>query len=102
MANTKAEDIQFMELQLDQLECVVGGLAIDLLQLNGNQDQITGLNDNDTVGTLKVKIHSQLGIPPEQQRLIFNGQQLNDGQTLSHYNIGEGSDIYAVQRLRGG
>mmetsp|Transcript_22294 Transcript_22294/g.54010 ORF Transcript_22294/g.54010 Transcript_22294/m.54010 type:complete len:291 (-) Transcript_22294:288-1160(-) len=78
-----------------------GGMQLFVKTLTGKTVSIE-IEEGESIEDVKAKIAEKEGIPPEQQRIIFGGQQLQDGKTVDDYNIGDDATLHLVLRLRGG
>jgi len=82
-------------------QVLVGKMLIKVKTLTGKEIEID-IEPTDRVERIKERVEEKEGIPPQQQRLIFSGKQMNDEKTAADYKVSGGSVLHLVLALRGG
>jgi ubiquitin len=83
---------------LSQTLSIRGGMQLFVKTMTGKTVSVE-VEEGETIEEVKAKISEKEGIPPEQQRLIFGGQQLEDAKTLEDYGVGDDDTFHLVLRL---
>lgn len=76
-------------------------MQLKVVTLTGNES-IIDVTSTDKIFAIKEKLEEHEGIPPDQQRLVYQGKQLKDEKTVGNYKLKGGTVLHLVMALRGG
>ncbi|KAF5322311.1 hypothetical protein D9619_000143 [Psilocybe cf. subviscida] len=76
-------------------------MLIKVKTLTGKEIELD-IDPDDKITRIKEKVEEQSGVPPQQQRLIYSGRQMQDDKSARDFNIAAGAVLHLVLALRGG
>ena len=74
-------------------------ISVQLKIVTGGNNVIVDIQTSDTIQEVKQKIHVRVGIPPEEQRLIFHGKLVEDSGAVQDYGIKNNDELYMIRRI---
>jgi len=98
-----SKKIKLMKLPASPMEGGEEGSSFPIMikTLSGKTIEIT-IEAHETIQKIKERVEEMQGIPPDQQRLIFNGRTMAETRTATSYSLTHGSVLHLVLALRGG